>query len=235
MALSSILARERVDQFERWELPIVGAPDVVPAADVPDEGPHRPTLAELETIERQAREEGFNAGLAEGRAMAKRELVSQVARLEALFASVERPFADLDRDVANDLAVLSTIIAERVLGYEIATRPERIVDVVRQAVDALPAASRQLKIHLHPADALLVREHRATPDYEGVVLDDPSLERGDVRLESEYSRLDARVRSRLAAVIDSVLDGRVDESHQAGADDAGPDASGDDLPGVDRA
>ena len=211
MSLTSILARERVDQFERWELPIVGGPDPhVARQEVEDDGPRRPTVAEIEAIERQAREEGFNAGLNEGRAMAKRELAEQVARLEALFAAVERPFAELDHDVAGDLAVLATVIAERVLGYEIATQPEKILDVVRQAVDALPAATRHLKIHLHPADAALIREHRVGVDHEGTVVDDATLARGDVRLESEQSRLDARVRTRLAAVIDSVLEGQVD-------------------------
>src|SRR4051812_21090492 len=159
MSLTSILARERVDQFERWELPVVGGPDPHDAADALDDGPHLPTVAEIEAIERQAREEGFNAGLAEGRAMANRELDAQVARLDALFAAVQQPFADLDGDVAGDLAVLATIIAERVLGFEIATRPETIVQVVHQAIEVLPAASRHLKIHLHPADAAIVREH----------------------------------------------------------------------------
>lgn len=209
MSLTSILARERVAQFERWELPVVGAVETHDA-DVADESPQRPTVAEIEAIERQAREEGFNAGLNEGRAMAKRELAAQVARLEALFAAVERPFADLDNDVAGDLALLATTIAERVLGYELVTRPEKVVEVVRQAVDALPAATRHLKIHLNPADAVIVREHRSSLDHEGTILDDPALERGDVRLESEHSRLDARVRTRLVAVIDSVLQGRDD-------------------------
>jgi flagellar assembly protein FliH len=206
MSLTSILSRERVDQFERWELPIVGGSPVHHVEEIEeDEGPHRPTVAEIEAIERQAREEGFNAGLNEGRAMARRELTAQVARLEALMAAVERPFADLDNDVAGDLAALATLIAERVLGYEIATRPEKILDVVHQAVDVLPAGSRHLKIHLNPADAALVREHRSSIDHEGSILDDAALERGDVRLESEHSRLDARVRTRLASVIDSVL------------------------------
>ena len=206
MSLTSILSRERVDQFERWELPIVGGSPVQHVDEVEeDDAPHRPTVAEIEAIERQAREEGFNAGLNEGRARAKRELAAQVARLDALFAAVKKPFAELDSDVAGDLASLATLIAERVLGYEIATRPEKILDVVHQAVDVLPAGSRHLKIHLNPADAAIVREHRSTVDHEGSVVDDASLERGDVRLESEHSRLDARVRTRLVAVIDSVL------------------------------
>ena len=210
MSLTSILSRERVERFERWELPVVGAPDPVVAEEPEDEGPQRPTVAEIEAIERQAREEGFNAGLNEGRAMARRELTAQVARIEALIEAVQRPFAELDHEVAGDLAMLATVIAERVLGYEIATRPEKIVDVVRQAVDALPAATRHLKIHLHPADAAIVRDHRSSLDHEGTVVDDPVLERGDVRLESEHPRLDARVRTRLAAVVDSVLMPSVD-------------------------
>lgn len=222
MSLTSILSRERVDQFERWELPVVGGSAVHPVEEAEeDEGPHRPTVAEIEAIERQAREEGFNAGLNEGRAMAKRELTAQVARLDALFAAVERPFAELDSDVAGDLAALATLIAERVLGYEIATRPEKILDVVHQAVEVLPAGSRHLKIHLNPADAALVREHRTAADYDAVVLDDVALERGDVRLESEHSRLDARVRTRLTAVIDSVLTAPLADSEpsEPGVDD----------------
>ncbi|KAF1005532.1 MAG: hypothetical protein GAK28_03285 [Luteibacter sp.] len=210
MSLTSILARERVERFERWELPVVGAPDPVVADEPEDEGPQRPTVAEIEAIERQAREEGFNAGLNEGRAMAKRELTAQVARIEALIEAVQRPFAELDHEVAGDLAMLATVIAERVLGYELATRPEKIVEVVRQAVDALPSATRHLKIHLHPTDAAIVRDHRSSLDHEGTVVDDAALERGDVRLESEHSRLDARVRTRLAAVVDSVLMPSVD-------------------------
>lgn len=206
MSLTSILSRERVERFERWELPVVGAPAPEPAAEAAeDAGPQRPTVAEIEAIERQAREEGFNAGLNEGRAMAKRELAAQVARVDAIIAAMQRPFADLDHEVAGELAALATVIAERVLGFEIATRPQTILDVVRQAVDALPAATRHLKIHLNPADAAIVREHRSAVDPDGTVVDDASLERGDVRLESEHSRLDARVRTRLAAVIDSVL------------------------------
>ncbi|MES1153475.1 MAG: FliH/SctL family protein [Rhodanobacter sp.] len=37
------------------------------------------------------------------------------------------------------------------------------------------------------------------------MLADPALSRGDCRLESERSRLDARVETRLAAMIDAVL------------------------------
>ena len=56
MSLTSILARERVGQFERWELPVVGAPDAADAETIVDEGPQRPTVAEIEDAAGDRRE-----------------------------------------------------------------------------------------------------------------------------------------------------------------------------------
>jgi flagellar assembly protein FliH len=203
---AGILTRERIDSYERWELPSVdGARASVVEVEVDDSAARLPTVAELEAIEREAREEGFKAGLAEGRAMAKRELVAQTARLEKLYTAVEQPLADFDASVASELAQLATLIAERVLGFEISTRPERMLDVVRQAVEALPANARHLRVFLHPDDAALVRDHQSGGEHTWQVLDDIDLLRGDCRLESENSRLDASVRARLAVVVDAVL------------------------------
>jgi flagellar assembly protein FliH len=87
--------------------------------------------------------------------------------------------------------------------------PERIAQAVRQAVAALPAATRELRVRLHPDDLALLRElDAAEPHWQ--LQADPSLERGDCVLESERSRLDARVETRLAAMIDAVLGDEAD-------------------------
>ncbi len=123
--------------------------------------------------------------------MARRELVAQMARLDALFTAAAQPLATLDADVGAELAQLATLIAERALGYELSTHPERIVDVVRQSVAALPANTRHLRVHLHPDDAALVRDYQNTGEYPWQIVDDVDLQRGDCRLESENSSLDA--------------------------------------------
>lgn len=205
----SVLGRDEASAYERWELPPVGEPAVRRAKE---EAPSPlPTIAELEAVERQAREEGFNAGLAEGRATARRELLSQTGRLEALYAAAARPMAELDDEVARELAWLATVVAERVLGAEISLAPEKIIDVVRQAVHVLPASERHIRVVLHPDDAALVRDHRSGSEESWLIVEDRALDRGDCRLESEHSRIDARLRSRLATVVDAVLgDDRVD-------------------------
>jgi flagellar assembly protein FliH len=205
----NVLGRDEASAYERWELPPVGEPAVRRAKEEPSSP--LPTIAELEAIERQAREEGFNAGLAEGRATARRELLSQTGRLEALYAAAARPLAELDDEVARELAWLATVVAERVLGAEISLAPEKIIDVVRQAVHILPASERHIRVVLHPDDAALVRDHRSGSEESWLIVEDRTLDRGDCRLESEHSRIDARLRSRLATVVDAVLgDDRAD-------------------------
>ncbi|HEX7817087.1 FliH/SctL family protein [Dyella sp.] len=210
--MKPILARELLQDFTRWSPPHVG--DDQPSASEPaEETPPRPTVFELEELERQAREEGFITGLAEGRAKAAEELREQRARLDALFESAARPLQMLDEVIEQELARLAMVVARRVLAQELRMAPELVVRAVREAAVFLPLAERELRVRLHPDDVALMRELDAV-ETAWQLLPDPSLERGDCLLESGRSRLDARVETRLSAVVDAVL---------------GPDADSDDA------
>jgi flagellar assembly protein FliH len=195
--------RDGAAGIQRWELPpVVDVPvaETGPAQDVA--GP--PTVAELEALERQAREEGFAAGRKEGLASAARERDALVRRLESLLEAAARPLEALDDATEQELARLATVIARRVLAHELSTSPTLIVQAVQQAARALPSATRALQVRVHPDDLAVLREHQVAEEH-WQLLPDPSLERGDCLLESERSRLDARVETRLAAVVEAVL------------------------------
>lgn len=195
--------RDGTAGIQRWELPpVVDVPvaETGPAQDVA--GP--PTVAELEALERQAREEGFAAGRKEGLANAARERDALVRRLESLLEAAARPLEALDDATEQELARLATVIARRVLAHELSTSPTLIVQAVQQAARALPSATRALQVRVHPDDLAVLREHQVAEEH-WQLLPDPSLERGDCLLESERSRLDARVETRLAAVVEAVL------------------------------
>lgn len=187
--------------FRRWELPQVGAaPEPSAAADATPQ----PTVRELEALEQQARDEGRAAGLAEGRAAAAQELRERLAQLDAVCEAASRPLQAFDEQVTQELARLAMVVAGRVVARELQLAPELVAHAVREAADALPAATRELRVHLHPQDLALLRE-LGIAERHWQLLADPALARGDCRLESEHSRLDARVETRLAAVIDAVL------------------------------
>lgn len=187
-------------EFQRWELPQVGsapAPEKVAA-------PAQPTVRELEALEQQAREEGYAAGHAEGLAAATVQAQQQMARLLALYEAAARPLDVLDEHTAQELVRLATVIARRVVAAELKQSPELIARSVREGVKALPSASRELRVSLHPDDMTLLRELGVVEEHWQLSAD-PTLARGDCMMESGRSRLDLRLDTRLAAVIDAVL------------------------------
>jgi len=198
--------------FQRWELPNVG---IRPTASQAANAPPQPTVRELAALEQQAREEGYAAGHAEGLAAAQQQLRERMARLDALYDAAARPLLALDEQTGQELVRLATIVAGRVITRELQLSPDLIARSVREAAAALPAATRELRVHVHPEDLALLQELGAAESH-WQLLADPALTRGDCQLESERSRLDARVETRLAAVIDAVLGD--------GADCAGSDA-----------
>lgn len=212
--MSAVLTREAIPGFQRWELPQVG--DAVLAAAVDEPG--LPSVSDLEAIEREAREQGYAAGQREGLAAARQQLAERVARLDALYASAARPLQALDEATEQELAQLALVVAQQVLAHELKSTPELIVPAIRQAATALPSATRELRVRLHPDDAALLRELGAVETHWQLIAD-PALARGDCVLESERSRLDARVRTRLAAVVDAVLGDEADDSSDSAEDE----------------
>ncbi|MBE1159514.1 FliH/SctL family protein [Dyella acidiphila] len=214
--MPNILSRDIIDNFNRWEPPSVGASLVAHTEQEPAQPPG-PTLLELEEIERQAREEGYAAGLAEGRAAAKKELDERVGRLDAICTAAARPLTQLDDATERELALLATAIARRVVVRELQLDPSLIELAVREAAAALPSATRELRVWVNPADLDLLRELGAEEPHWRIGAN-PALSRGDCVLESQRSRLDARVSTRLEAVIDAVIGDDLDD----GEDEVAP-------------
>ncbi|MDE2316327.1 MAG: flagellar assembly protein FliH [Xanthomonadaceae bacterium] len=196
--------------YQRWELPNVGD-EPAPASQAANDLPQQPTVRDLEALEQQARDEGRAAGLAEGRALAQQELLQRLAQFDALCEAAARPLQAMDEQVLRELAQLAMVVAGRVVAHELKLSPELVAHAVREAAGALPAATRELRVRLHPQDLALLQSLGAAEKH-WTLQADPALTRGDCVLESERSRLDARVESRLAALADAVL-GEVDPAH----------------------
>ncbi|MGC1547651.1 MAG: flagellar assembly protein FliH [Rhodanobacter sp.] len=205
--MSNVLSRDKVVTFDRWEAPHVG--NVAPAQSEPSL-PTGPTVFELEEIQKQAHDEGYAAGLAEGRDAAKTLLDEQLARLDALCTAVARPLNDFDDVTEQELARLATVMARRVVGRELQLDPSLIQNAVREAAAALPSATRELRVWVHPDDLSLLQELGASEPLWRFGAN-AALNRGDCILDSTRSRLDARVDTRLAAVIDAVLGSDIDD------------------------
>lgn len=206
--MSKVISPEAADAFSRWRVPAIDeARAAEPEAQAESTG--LLTAEKLHEIQSQAYEEGFALGKQEGLAAGATEIQAQGERLQQLMSRLAAPFEALDEQVEQQLLRLAITMARQLVRREMKAEPGEILPVVREAMGALPAAARSVELHLHPEDAALVRERLSLSDAERTwrIVEDPVLTRGDCRVSSDTSQIDARVETRLNAVIASMFGG----------------------------
>lgn len=192
----------RAAAYERWELPSVEStgPARVDQLKPAQDAAYREAYA-------AGRDKGYEDGFRRGREAGEQKLQEAVARFRALAAALAEPVRFLDGEVEQTLVALSMAVARQLVYGTLHHHPERVLEAVRQALSALPWTARNLRIHVNPRDAALVREAMPLGRNERpwTLLEDSSLARGGCRVESADSRIDAGVETRLKAVIARVL------------------------------
>ena len=187
-----------------WELPPIDGPVVA----------RRRQGADLDAVEREAWDKGYadgrEAGLAaaaQAQQSAQAELDRRVQQLGSILEFMARPMAEVDDQVQRQLAMLAAAIARQVVRREIKLQPDDIIGLIRDTVSLLPVTAREVRVHLNPEDATLVRTRLADVASERAwsITEDPILPRGGCRVTSENSSIDAQVEQRLGAAIAAVL------------------------------
>lgn len=193
---SKVISKDELSAFQRWELPVM-------------EGDGRsPTIMTAKQLE-QIHQQAYNEGFAEGRRAGEAALRAEAQRLVSVFNVLQAPLKELDQQVEQELIDLAFVVARQLVRREIKTDPGAVVAAVREALSALPVAARRVQIALHPEDAELVRQALHLHDSEQTykIVEDPVLSRGDCRVTTESSRIDATIESRLNALMSAAFGG----------------------------
>ena len=235
MTLSrTVIPKETEDNLSLWDLPIVSegdTPTVVPRAEK-----CLPTADDIDQIQEQARaeaydeafpvakkegfdkgheegyKEGFELGKSEGYSHglseAETEVNEKITHFSQLISALSNPLESLDEEVEHELMSLSMLLARHLVRRELKLDPSHVIAAVREAVELLPISARNIRVFLHPDDAILVRDALSVNEDEELrwnIVEDPIISRGGCNVESEYSRIDATVESKLNTVIAQVL------------------------------
>jgi len=166
-----------------------------------------PTVSGLADLQEEAYKEAFDQGLAEGRKAGQIEVRAQVEKLAGMFHDLAKPFEVLDAEVERELLTLAMALARQIVRRELKTDPTQIIGIVRDAIAALPVTARDVRVHLHPEDAAVVREHLAPTESERAwtLVEDPVMARGGCQITTTTSRIDARLETRLAAILSELM------------------------------
>lgn len=166
-----------------------------------------PTVSGLADLQAEAHREAYDQGLKEGREAGRAEVKAQVERLAGMFYDLAKPFEALDAQVEQELVMLAIALARQLVRRELKSDPTQIIGIIRQAIAALPVAAREVRVHLHPEDAAVVREHLAPTESERAwaIVEDPVMARGGCQVTSQTSRIDMRLETRLGAILSELL------------------------------
>ncbi len=178
----------------------------VPAIDGSD-GKGYLTAGRLEELQKAAYEEAWQNGHAEGFKAGEQAVLQRAARYDELLQALCKPFDQLDNSVEKQLVELAIAVVKQLFRREIKIDPSHVIGVVREAIQLLPVASRNVQLHLHPDDAALVRETLSPAEGEPAwsIVEDPLITHGGCRVTTENSHIDATAEARIQAVINATF------------------------------
>ncbi|NOY66543.1 MAG: flagellar assembly protein FliH [Gammaproteobacteria bacterium] len=200
MSKSKIISNDAAEKCQSWIAPSVGD-------NTNDSNRSLLTASQLEAVQKQAHDEAYAVGLAEGIAAGQQQIQQEVNNLKGVMASLSVPFNDLDKQVDKEIVILVQSLVRQMLRREAKQDPGQIMAVVRDAIKSLPVASRSLQLRLHPDDASLVREVYKTNDQDTAwdVVEDPLISRGGCKIITPVTEVDATLETRLSQLFAQVF------------------------------
>ncbi|SFP58491.1 flagellar assembly protein FliH [Pseudomonas sp. NFPP28] len=246
-APSDLIRARDVGGFDIWSLPSfdphVPEPEPEPVEEPPLEMEEVPldevqplTLEELEAIRQEAYNEGFAAGEKDGfrsttlkvRQEAEEALSLKLASLERLMGTLFDPIAEQDSQIEKAMVDLVQHIARQVIQRELALDSSHIESVMREALKLLPLGVGNVRLYINPQDFEQVKALRERHEETWRIVEDASLQPGGCRVETEHSRIDATVETRISQIMAKLFD----QLHEQALHPAEPDLSVD-LDAVD--
>jgi flagellar assembly protein FliH len=239
---SELIRAKDVGGFDVWSLPSFDPykepePEPEPVVEepvdtieeVPLEEVQPLTLEELESIRQEAYNEGFATGEKEGfhstqlkvRQEAEVALSAKLASLELLMNQLFDPIAEQDTQIERSVIQLVEHIARKVIQREVTTDSQQIGNVLRDALKLLPMGAANVRIFINPQDFAQVKALRERHEENWRIVEDDTLQAGGCRIETEHSRIDASIETRLTQAISKMFD----QMHEQSLHPAAPDLS----------
>lgn len=236
-APSDLIRARDVGGFDVWSLPSfdphVPEPEPEPVEELPEieevplEEVQPLTLEEVESIRQEAYNEGFAIGEKEGfhstsikvRQEADIALAAKLQALEALMLNLFEPIAEQDTQIEKSLVGLVQHIVRQVIQRELAIDSSQIEHVMREALKLLPLGVGNVRLYINPQDFALVKALRERHEETWRIVEDETLLPGGCRVETEHSRIDATVETRIEQIMAKLLDQLHEQAlHPAPAD-----------------
>ena len=166
---------------------------------------------DIEAVRQAAFADGFAQGHAQALLEAQRQINEftngqgrQAARqLAGVIESAHKQLDAAEQVAAQGVLEVSCELARQVLRHEIATNPNALLPVIREALTALFADSKRVLVKLNPLDMDMLQEaiQAEHPGLSIVLSADPSIARGGCLVESAGTVVDGSLEKRWSRAI----------------------------------
>ncbi len=210
-ATSRFIPGDEIDAVSRWSFADVDAAAMLLEQQVRE----RELNAHVESARQQAHAQGYAEGFQQGRAQTLLDAQKQVSdymaqqgqetaqRFGALVTSAGEQLEAAEQMAGQAVLELACEIARQVLRHEIASNPNTLLPVIREALGQLFADSKAVVIKLHPQDLDVLQDvlHEEYPNLPLTLQPDATLTRGGCLVESAGTVIDGRLEKRWARAI----------------------------------
>jgi len=202
---------EEIDAVSRWSFADVDAAAIL----LEQQTREREASEQAEAVRQQAHAEGYADGFQQGRAQTLLEAQKQVndyiasqgretaQQFGALIESAANQLEAAEQLAAQSVLELACELARQVLRHEIASNPNALLPVIREALGLLFSDSRAVQIRLHPLDLDVLQDilREEYPNLPLTLQPDAALTRGGCLVESGGTVIDGRLEKRWARAI----------------------------------
>lgn len=230
--MSNIIPRDQSHAFQRWELasfdqpkpyaiptpaPLLGKVEAAEEPQTEDSSPlvfSLPTAEDIERIHQEAQaeghKEGYQQGFAEGLEAGRQEglkaIETEARQIAAITANFAAALSELDQTVAEDVLALALEVARQMVGASLQVKPEYLIPIIREAMNALPLHHGTVLVHLNPSTLDLVRTHFGEQlSHSGWrLIEDRDIQAGGCKLHVGNSEVDATVGNRWRRVLEAI-------------------------------
>ena len=169
-----------------------------------------PTAEEIEQIHNEARAEGYQVGLEEGKKLAHEEAAltfkTQTDRLTDITNHFAAALTDLDQEIAEDILEFAVEVARQVVTSSLRVQPESLLLIIREAMASLPVHHGSVLIYLNPQDMDMVKTHFSEQIHHAGwrLLEDKEIQAGGCRVHAGSSEVDATVGTRWRRSLEAI-------------------------------
>lgn len=167
--------------------------------------------AEIDQAREEAREQGFNEGLQQGQAEARKQVESSLQALKSMMAEGQQILEGMFRDQETEIRALVADVVSRVIQETVETDNELVTRVARACIHEA-ADRKNLRILVHPEDREMIEQWSETlstlfDDIEKITIeDDGRVGKGGVMIETASGGVDGRIDKQTDIYKDTITD-----------------------------